>query len=93
MKHNHKLFSYGIKHPIHKFAESFYEEQKRKLLDNPTELNKMEKLEKGAEFLSGNIGGKDGISIALFPNTEKKSDNEPDYRGTISVALWNSVKK
>lgn len=52
----------------------------------------MEKLKPGTKYLSGSIGGKEGIKICLFPN-EKKKDTDPDYTGSLSLALWVNTKK
>ena len=54
----------------------------------------MTELQEGEKYLSGSIGGKEGIRIALFKNKDKKPNSkEPDYVGHISLALWVSEKK
>lgn len=53
----------------------------------------MEKLAIGEKFLSGSIGGKDGLKIAFFKNKNKKKPTDPDYIGNLSMALWVNEKK
>lgn len=53
----------------------------------------MPKLEEGEMYLSGNIGGKTGLRIAVFRNKNKKKPTEPDFLGNIQIALWKSTKK
>jgi len=52
----------------------------------------MEKLKVGEKFLSGTIGGKNGIRIVLFKNKDKKG-KAPDFVGNLQIALWVSEKK
>ena len=56
-------------------------------------MEKNKKLEVGEKYLSGSIGGKEGLSIALFQNKKKTKPTDPDYIGNISVALWVNAKK
>ncbi|GAH05531.1 unnamed protein product, partial [marine sediment metagenome] len=53
----------------------------------------MTKLEVGEKYLSGSIGGKEGLKVAFFKNKNKKKPTDPDYTGTISLALWVASKK
>lgn len=46
----------------------------------------------GEKYLSGSIGGKDGIKIALFPNKQKKKNTDPDFMGNIQIAIWVNKK-
>ncbi len=50
-------------------------------------------LKVGEKYLSMSIGGKDGIRVALFPNKERRSDNDPKFIGSIPLAIWVNEKK
>lgn len=49
-------------------------------------------LEVGEKYLSGSIGGKDGLRIILFPNKSKVKETEPDFMGSIQLSLWVNKK-
>jgi len=51
------------------------------------------KLETGEKYLSGSLGGKDGINIVLFLNKNKKKPTDPDYIGNIGLCLWVNEKR
>jgi len=51
------------------------------------------KLEIGEKYLKISIGGKGRFKIALFKNKEKKNNNQPDFVGSIPIALWITKKK
>jgi len=53
----------------------------------------MAELKEGESYLSGSIGGKDGLRIALFRNDKKSKPTDPDFVGHIQLALWKSTKK
>jgi len=50
-------------------------------------------LEIGDKYLSGSLGGKEGIKLALFQNKDKKKPTDPDYVGSINLAFWTNTKK
>ena len=56
-------------------------------------MNGNKKLKPGEKYLSGSLGGKTGIKFALFPNRNKEKDTDPDFIGSIPLAVWVNKKK
>lgn len=48
------------------------------------------KLEEGEKYLSVKLAGHE--YVAAFPNKNKKTDKEPDFKGD-GIAVWVRIKK
>ena len=48
------------------------------------------KLEVGETYLTCDLGG---IRVNLYPNKAKQKQTDPDFKGSLPLALWLNTKK